>query len=115
MAFTAPALLMLVLGILALGWAVNGIATVRHALEQSGRTLIVSPTMSASDFEDLVKSKIAPLNPDHIATTLVEAEKTGDITLMRATATYTFTFVVPFLDEQSLAYSTSILIPVNAI
>jgi Flp pilus assembly protein TadG len=112
-AFTAPALIMLILGIVALGWAINGIASVRHALEMSGRALAVTPTMSASQFEVLVKSKVAPLDPDHVSTTLTETANSGGIKLMQATASYTFKFTVPFLDEQDLAYTTSIVVPIN--
>lgn len=114
-ALTAPALVILVLAILALGWTINGMASMRHALEQSGRALTVSPAMTASQFDALVKSKVAPLDPSNVSTTLSAETLSGGVKLVQATASYSFKIVIPALTEQELIYTTSIVVPLNAM
>ena len=112
-AIVAPAFLILLLGVFATGWAIHRVASVRYALEESGRTLLVTPAMTAGQFDTLVKSKLAAIADSNVTTSLTVDAAVNGIKLAHASAAYNFTISIPMIPDQSIAYQTSITVPLS--
>jgi Flp pilus assembly protein TadG len=112
-AIIAPAFFLLLVGVFEVGWAGHKLSSLRFALQESGRVLLVTPTMSATDFDALVKSKLSDIADPNVTTSLVVDAPSGGVKLAHATATYNFTISVPMLPERSFSYQTAITVPLR--
>src|SRR5262249_30914751 len=107
-AIVGPVFILMLMAIIAVGWAVYNVMTVRWAVEQAGRTLAVNPTMTQSALQTLVRTKAGYSDID---ITLTVDPKVGDEKLAHVAATYQFTISFPLLPDYTINYSTSITVP----
>ena len=112
-AILGPVMLAMIFGIVTFGWGINGIMSVRFALERSSRAFLLDPTMTQSQLSSLVAQKVAYLGIKNINVTLTVDPPSSGFKIAHATASYAFTIPVPLLDDYPIGYRTSVDIPVR--
>jgi Flp pilus assembly protein TadG len=106
-ALLGPVLLLFLIGLFQVCWAMYCSSSVRYALHNSARALVLNPSMSQSDFQTLVTSAVTPLVAQNVAVTLVKTSPGNGLQLSTATATYNYQIVVPFMPTYNGNFTTS--------
>ena len=95
------------------GWAINGVMAVRHALDETSRELLLSPTLTQSEMQKKIDADVAYVGDSNVTVALTYDAPSGDFTIAHATASYPFTVSVPFLNDLSFEYKSSIAVPLK--
>jgi Flp pilus assembly protein TadG len=107
--------MVLIAGIFAVGWAAHSTHNLRFALAEGARALQLKPTLTQSELQTLVRSKVYDgHDPEMINVTLSLSPLSGGVQLAHTTATYPVSFTVPLVGSYSFSYSVSMTIPVSA-
>lgn len=110
-----PTFMVLIVGTFAVGWAADSTHNLRFALAAGARALQLKPTMTQSELQTLVRSKVYDgHNPATIAVSLTTDPVSGGVKLAHTTATYPVSITVPLIGNYSFSYSVSMTIPVSA-
>jgi Flp pilus assembly protein TadG len=110
-----PTFLVLIIGIFAVGWAAQETHNVRFALAEGARALQLKPTLTQTELQTLVRSKVLEgHDPETIDVTLTLDALSGGVQLAHTTATYPLSFTVPLVGSYSFTYSVSMTVPVQA-
>lgn len=104
-----PVFLLFIIGFFQVAWAMYCASTVRYALHNSARALVLNPAMSQSDFQTMVKAAVTPLAAPDVTVTLTKTSPNAGLQLATATATYSYQIVIPFFPTYSGQFSTSFL------
>jgi Flp pilus assembly protein TadG len=110
-AILGPVFLLLLIGFFQLAWAMFCASSVRYALHNSARSLVLNPTMSQSQLQTLVQAAVSPLARPNVSVSLTRAYPNSGLQLATATATYSFQIVVPFMPTYNGAFSTTFVQP----
>lgn len=108
-AILGPVFLLFLIGFFQLAWAMYCANSVRYALQNSARALVLNPTMSASDFQTLVQNTVTPLASKNVSVSLSKTYPSAGLQLAQATATYSYQIVVPFIPTYNGQFSTTFL------
>lgn len=108
-ALLGPVFLIFIIGFFQVAWAMYCASSVRYALHNSARALVLDPGMSQSDFQALVKSAVSPLAAADVTVTLTKTSPNAGLQLATATATYSYQIVIPFVPTYNGQFSTSFL------
>lgn len=115
MALVLPTFLSLMIGILAVGWAAHSTHNVRFALAEGARALQLKPTLTQSQLQTIVRSKVLEAHGvDDISVTLTLDPLSSGVQLAHTTATYPVSITVPLIGSYSFTYSVSMTVPVTA-
>jgi Flp pilus assembly protein TadG len=106
-AMLGPVFLVAIIGLFQVCWAMYCSSSVRYALHNSARALVLTPSMTQTDFETLVKSAVSPLVAANVTVTLTKSSPSSGVQLSTATATYNYQIVIPFIPTYNGAFSTS--------
>jgi len=68
-ALIAPILMLILVGILDLGRAVNAYVTVSNAAREGTHYLALHPTAAPTQIQDVVRQRVVPLNPQDVNVT----------------------------------------------
>lgn len=110
-----PAFLVLVTGVFAVGWAAHSTHNVRYALAEGARALQLKPTITQTELQSLVRSKVYDGHGSQdVSVTLTFDALSGGVQLAHTTASYPVKFTVPLLGSYSFSYSVSMTVPVIA-
>lgn len=110
-AFLGPVFLLLLIGFIQVTWAMYCASSVRYALHNSARSLVLNPAMSQSDFQAEVQSAVSPLAAPNVSVSLTKSSPSAGLQLAQATATYSYQIVVPFMPTYNGAFSTTFIQP----
>jgi Flp pilus assembly protein TadG len=108
-AILGPVFLLFLIGFFEVAWAMYCANSVRYALHNSARALVLNPTMSQSDFQSLVRSAVTPLAAEDVSISLTKTFPNAGLQLAQATATYNYQIVVPFMPTYQGRFSTTFL------
>ena len=108
-ALLGPVVLMFLIGFFQVAWAMYCASTVRYALHNGARALVLDPSMSQSDFQTLVKNAVTPLAAEDVTVTLDKTSAGTTLQLSQATATYTYKIIIPFMPTYNGSFSTTFL------
>jgi Flp pilus assembly protein TadG len=108
-ALLGPVFLMFIIGFFQVAWAMYCASSVRYALHNSARALVLNPSMSQSDFQTLVTSAVTPLAAQNVTVTLTKTTPANGLQLSQATATYSYQIIIPFMPTYNGQFSTSFL------
>lgn len=103
-ALISPLFITLLFGIFQLGWALHCASSVRYALEESARTVMLNEALTASDVETAMRDKLARFADPDIAVDIVEDSSQAGMELVHLNATYVHQLAVPFLPEWELTF-----------
>ncbi len=106
-AILMPVLILFVLATYGLGLAVHHVSSVSYALEDTARTLLLNPTLTQSDLQTVLNSKLAPLGNTTVSLTKTLAKGVADSDIAVLTVTYNFSIKVPFVATYNGSYSRS--------
>lgn len=110
-ALLAPVLLMFLFGVFQLGWGLHCGSSVRWALENNARTLLLAPTTTQSDLQTAVRANLADVpNANSVTVTLV-TDTSGAAKVLRASAAYAYPLSIPFLPTYNLTFNDSVAVP----
>lgn len=114
-AIVLPVFLAMILGIFWVGWSAHSIHSLRYALAEGARVLQLQPTITQSELQTLVRSKIYDgRDPADVSVTLTFDPVNGGVQLAHTTATYPVSFTIPLMGTYSFTYSVSMTVPVFA-
>ncbi len=102
-----PVLILFVLATYGLGLAVHHVSSVSYALEDTARTLLLNPTLTQSDLQTVLNSKLAPLGNTTVSLTKALAKGVADSDIAVLTVTYNYTIQVPFITTYNGSFSRS--------
>ena len=110
-----PTFLVMIIGIFAVGWAAHSTHNLRHALAEGARALQLEPTITQTELQTLVRSKVYEAHgPEDVSVTLTIDPLSAGVQLAHSTASYPVTFTVPLVGSYSFTYSVSMTVPVTA-
>ena len=109
-ALVAPPFIMLLFGIIQIGWAMNCASTVRHALVMEARALDFNTHMTSSQLQAAVRSDVQGLSDSDVTVT-VDHQTVNGVTAAIATATYTASIIVPLLGSYPINFSSTVTVP----
>jgi len=110
-----PVFLVMIIGVFAVGWAAHSTHNLRHALAEGARALQLKPTITQTELQTLVRSKVFEGHgPEDVSVTLTFDPLAAGVQLAHTTATYPVTFTVPLVGSYSFTYSVSMTVPVTA-
>lgn len=103
-AFVFPLLIMLIVGIYAVGSVMHSISSVRYALEDTARMLQINPALTQADLQAAINRKLDHLGKQAFTLTMnVEKDSYGS-SVAHLTVTYPYTVAIPFIPYHSDAY-----------
>jgi Flp pilus assembly protein TadG len=108
-AILGPVFLLFLIGFFQVAWAMYCANSVRYALHNSGRALVLNPTMSATDFQALVRASVTPLAGENVSVSLTKTFPSAGLQLAQATATYDYQIVAPFMPTYHGQFTTTYL------
>jgi Flp pilus assembly protein TadG len=108
-ALLGPVFLVFMIGFFQVAWAMYCSSSVRYALHNSGRALVLNPAMSQSDLQTMVKAALIPLVAENVTVTLTKTTPSSGLQLSTATATYNYQIVIPFMPVYNGQFTTSFL------
>lgn len=108
-ALLGPVFLMFLIGFFQVAWAMYCSSSVRYALHNSARALVINPSMTQSDLETMVKSALIPLVAANVTVTLTKTSPSNGLQLSQATAVYNYQVVIPFMPVYNGQFTTSFL------
>ena len=108
-AMLGPVFIVFIIGFFQVAWAMYSASTVRYALHNSARALVLNPAMSQSDFQTMVKSAVTPLAAPDVSVSLTKTSPNAGLQLSQATATYSYQIVIPFVPTYHGQFTTSFL------
>lgn len=106
-AVLGPVFLLFLIGVFQVAWAMYCANSVRYALQNSARALVLTPTMSQSAFQTLVQSAVSPLAAQNVTVSLTKTYPNAGLQLATATATYSYQIVTPFMPTYNGQFSTT--------
>jgi Flp pilus assembly protein TadG len=110
-----PVFLVMITGIFWVGWAAQETHNIRFALAEGARALQLEPTLTQSELQTLVRSKVLDgHDPEDVSVTLTIDPLSAGVQLAHTTASYPLTFTVPLVGSYSFSYSVSMTVPVAA-
>ena len=103
-AFVFPLLIMLVLGVYAVGAVMHSISSVRYALEETGRMLQMNHSLTESDLQTALNEKLENLGKQEVTLSVTLEKDAYGSDIARLTASYPYTIAVPFIPVYEGAY-----------
>jgi Flp pilus assembly protein TadG len=99
--------LLFVIGFFQVAWAMYCSSSVRYALHNSARALVIDPTISQGQLQQMVRDAVSPLASPNVNVTLTKTTVGTGLQVSQATATYSYQIVIPFMPTYNGAFSTT--------
>jgi Flp pilus assembly protein TadG len=106
-AFLGPVFLVFIIGFFQVAWAMYCASSVRYALHNSARALVLNPAMDQTTFQNLVMSAVTPLAAQNVTVTLTKTSPGNGLQLSLAQATYNYQIVIPFVPTYNGTFTTN--------
>jgi Flp pilus assembly protein TadG len=74
-ALLGPVVLLFVIGFFQVAWAMYCSSSVRYALHNSARALVIDPTISQGQLQQMVRDAVSPLASPNVNVTLTPSER----------------------------------------
>ena len=108
-AILGPVFILFLIGFFQVAWAMYCANSVRYALHNSARALVLNPAMSQADFQALVQSAVTPLAAENVSVSLTKTFPNPGLQLAQATASYDYQIVAPFFPTYHGQFTTTFL------
>jgi Flp pilus assembly protein TadG len=110
-AIIAPAFIVLLIGIISVGWAMHCISSLRLAVEQSGRALQVDPSLTQDQLATMIKNELKSIGDPKVNVSMSNLPDLAGVQMAKITATYNFEISIPLLPPYEIHYTTSVSVP----
>ena len=112
-ALVAPVFLAMLFGLFQLGWAFHCGSSVRYALEEASRSLMLDPGMTQAEIETQMRARLNQLADPDISVSMTTENPAAGLTLAHVNATYEHPIVVPFLPEYDFTFTSEVTVPIS--
>jgi Flp pilus assembly protein TadG len=110
LAMLLPLFCAFVFGFFEFCWAQHCASSVRLALEQAGRAMIITPTLTQTQVQTMVQNQLSSIADANVTVTVSKTTQTyGELATL--TATYPHTIGVPGLANFNITYTTTVKTP----
>jgi len=109
-ALLAPLLFAFLFGTFELGWAMHCGASVRFAIEQASRALIIDPNTSASQIQATAQARLTGLPIDGLSVSLANENVSGE-PIVRVSWQYSYSMALPYVPTASFHFDSSTVVP----
>ena len=109
-ALVLPIFIAMVIGLFQFGWTQHCASSLRFALEQAGRSLMLNPSLTQAQLKTMVQSKLA-VGADPNVTVELDIYGTGPNRTAVLTGGYTRSFGLPGMAVIPVNYSTAVTTP----
>lgn len=113
-AIVSPVLIVMLIGIVMFGWAMHSVHTVRLAVEEAGRALLLNNSLTQTQLQAMVQANLASVGAPSATLSLAADSSVAGVTAKRISATSAFTISVPFLPDYGITYTTSVVVPISS-
>lgn len=103
-AIVSPIFLALLYGVFQVGWALHCASSVRYALEESARAVMLDENFSSGAVEAKMRARLTAIANPAIQVALSTEERTG-MELVHLNATYVHEMVIPFLPPYEVTFN----------
>lgn len=103
-AIVSPVFLALLYGLFQVGWALHCASSVRYALEESARSVMLDENFSSGAVEAMMRARLTDIANPEIQVDLSTEEQTG-VELVHLHATYVHEMVIPFLPSYEVTFN----------
>lgn len=103
-AIVAPIFLTLIYGLFQVGWALHCASSVRYALEESARSVMLDEHFSSGDVEAKMRQKLTDIADPQVEVAITTEDRTG-MTLVHLNATYVHEMIIPFLPAYEVTFN----------
>jgi Flp pilus assembly protein TadG len=112
-ALIAPVFLTLLFGIFQFGWALHCASSVRYALEESARSVMIDEDFTAGEVESQMRTKLADLAEADIQVQITHDDSRVGTAFVHLNSTYVHPVEVPFIPafEVTFNQTTSVARP----
>jgi Flp pilus assembly protein TadG len=110
LAMLLPLFCAFVFGFFELCWAQHAASSVRLALEQAGRAMIINTSMTQSQVQTMVQNKLTTIADSNVTVTMTKQTMSyGQLATL--TASYPHTIGVPGMATYNITYTTTVKTP----
>jgi Flp pilus assembly protein TadG len=113
-AILGPVFILMILGALTVGLAVNLAVSTQFALERVGRVFQLDPTMSDAAIKTALEDQLKSLNPPTLQVTVDRSVSANGLNFASIAVSYSVTLSVPFMAAFPYTYSTKAVLALNA-
>lgn len=106
----APLLIMVIFGIVQVGWALHCASSVRYALDESARVLSLRPEITEAEVEAAMRERLEILADPEISISISEDQGSPGLRMTRLRATYVHSLSVPMLPTWKLRFESAALV-----
>jgi len=112
-ALVSPIFLATIFGIFQFGWALHCASSVRYALEEAGRSVLLDETYTSGQVETQMRAKLTQIAEPEIEVEIQVDNSQAGTQLVHLNSTYIHDMTVPFLPEFEITFNqtTSIARP----
>lgn len=104
-AIIAPIFLTMVFGIFQFGWALHCASSVRYALEEATRSVMLDEDFTAGEVETQMRAKLTSIAEPDIAVSITTDTSVTGAELVHLHATYVHEMEVPFLPPFEITFN----------
>jgi Flp pilus assembly protein TadG len=102
-ALVAPLFLAFIYGLFQVGWALHCASSVRYALEESARSVMLDENFTSSQVEGQMRARLSDIADPEIDVAMTTETQSG-MTLVHLDATYVHDIVIPFLPPYEVTF-----------
>jgi Flp pilus assembly protein TadG len=110
-AIVAPVLIAMLVGVFNVGFAMYAGAAVRNAIQRSSRALMMTPTTTAATIKTSAQALLVDVPVNNLAVTVTTETVTASMQIKRVSWTYDYALWVPFADNSTLSFGSSMVVP----
>ena len=114
-AIVGPSFIVMLIGMISIGYAMHCVSSVRLAVEGAARALEVNQTMTQAQLTTYVQNKLTGVGDPNVTITLAHDTSVSGATMKKITGTYVFDIVVPMLPSQHISFTTSVSVPMKVL
>jgi len=110
-AIMAPVFIAMVVAVFNAGYAAYSAAAVRSAIQRASRALILTPSTSAATIKTNATALLVDVPIDNLSVTVTTETVSASEQIRRVSWSYSYLLSLPLISEQTMAFSSSIVVP----
>ena len=96
-ALTVPALVVLLTGGYAIGYAIHAMSSVHYALDETARALRLDPALTSEELQDILEEKLKPLSSQAPTLSMTSTARDDGGNLVELIASYGVEIKIPMI------------------
>ena len=97
----------MIIGVIQFGWTQHTLSSIRYAMQQASRALVIDPTLTQANLQALVDAKLARTTPAKVTVSLAKTTSASG-PMATLSVSYVAAFGVPNVAAYRVPYQLSI-------